>query len=105
MSFSCTTGSVYRNALHTSTLKTSTAFPAMPTARTATGQILMTAQRALLACLSSTMACVLKSALRGATMKKPPKTAKVGNCCFPQKRIEIQVGLFKGHLLRARVNS
>lgn len=66
-------------------------------------RILMTAQHALLACLSSTMACVLKSALKGVTMKKPPKTAKVGSCCFLQKSTEIQVGLFKGHPLRASV--
>lgn len=92
-----------RNALHTSTLKTSTAFPAMPTAKTAMGHILMTAQHALSTGLSSTMACVLKTALMGVTMKKPPKTAKVGSCCSPQKSIEIQVGLFKGQLLKACV--
>lgn len=102
-SFSCMRASVCRNALHTSTLKTSTAFPAMPTARIATGRILMTALHALSACLSFTMACVLKSALKGVTMKKTPKTAKVGSCCFPLKSTEIQVGPFKGHPLRVCV--
>lgn len=94
---------MYKTALPSSMLKTSTAFPAMQTARIVKGQTQMTALTAAWTPLSSTMACVLKSALKGLTMKKPLKTVKVGNFCFPQNPTEIEVGLTKDNPKRAYV--
>lgn len=94
-SSSCTRDSVCRTVPLTSMLRTSTASPATQTARTATGQTLMTAQSVPAMVLSSTKACVLKSVLKGLTMKKPLKTVKVGSCCFPHNGTEIQVCLVK----------
>lgn len=103
MTSSCTRASACRTALLTSTPQTSTAFPAMQTARIVMGLTQMTALRAPSATLSSTVACVLKSVLKGLTMKKPLKTVKVGSCCFPQNGIEIRVGLIKDYPQRACV--
>ena len=96
-SSSCMKGSVCRTALLTSMLKTSTAFPAMQPARIVTGRTWTTALLAPSNPLSSTVACALKSALKGLTMKKPLETAKVGSCCFPQNSAEIQMGLVKDY--------
>lgn len=57
-------------------LKTSTAFPAMETARTAVDQTQTTVLSVQSATMSYMMACVLKSALKGLTMKTRPKTVK-----------------------------
>lgn len=63
-------------ALPNSMLKTSTAFPAMRTARIAMDQTQMTVLSVQSTTLSCMMACVLKSALKGLTMKMRPKTVK-----------------------------
>lgn len=90
-----------RTALLISMLKTSTAFPAMQTARTVMDRIRMTALSVPSATLSSTAGCVLKSVLKGHTMKKTLKTVKVGSYCFPQNSTDIQMGLVKDHPKRA----
>lgn len=72
-------------------LKTSTAFPAMETARTAVDQTQTTVLSVQSATMSYMMACVLKSALKGLTMKTRPKTVKVGSCCFLQNGSKIEV--------------
>lgn len=100
-SSSCMRVNVCRTARLTSTQKTSTAFPAMRTARIAMGQTQTTALSAPSTPLSSTGACVLKSVLKGLTTKKKPMTVKVGSCCFPQSCTEILEGLVEDYPKRA----
>lgn len=72
-------------------LKTSTAFRAMETARTAMDQTQTTVLSVQSATLSYMMACVLKSALKGLTMKMRQTTVKVGRCYFLQNVSKIEV--------------